>query len=514
MQIVNSKDNISTEIFKDKNVPAFIRDHSLFKTPKKIGKIFPSIGLKNFNEPCQSLKMNFDMKRENMIFVTNLINAIKLNVSAAKDALEERANEFQFLETREVREANRDKIQNIFSLAKVCDAFFVYLHQATINQTNLNNTVKIEDGKIALRLSSDIRVMDKVVFKASQSLFGVYSKLRKKVKDMEVDMIDLDQLPEAKIFAAENIPNRSYKIVFSSEGKEGAWDILTMSMRGIRSCQRWDGEYPKCLIGSIFSKFVGIMYLTSGSDHLVEKVSYGSKMMRRSVVRYAIDSESEKPVLILDRMYPDLDKDVLNAFVNTLKSKTSLEVYYSPDISASKLKNLYIPEETIRSSLSPREWSYQDTPLKSKIDIMQQILVNRKGDFEKEINAFRYNLGVGLARKLEDAYNGSIFTDGALKKAIHSIAIQTSFIQFSNSTCIHIKDHPFNDSEFVSGKTYYRKFLMNNVLHKKQITSQSQKGLYSAFVLCKNDEEKSALFSFVMNFYVEFCKKELKGLIA
>ena len=60
----------------------------------------------------------------------------------------------------------------------------------------------------------------------------------------------------SKVFPGMGLPNcqspasafknsrslKDYKIVFSSNGKEGLWDIATMSARGITSCQGWNGR--------------------------------------------------------------------------------------------------------------------------------------------------------------------------------------------------------------------------------------------------------------------------------
>jgi hypothetical protein len=138
--------------------------------------------------------------------------------------------------------------------------------------------------------------------------------------------------------------------VFSSDGKEGAWDIGTMSMRGIRSCQSWnDGEYSHCTIGSVIDPFVGIIYLTSGAKYN----EYGSKMIRRCIVRFVINSKTNSPYLLLDNMYPNLDDDVLRQFKKFLKDKTDgkFEVHYANNMSSDLVQHTYIPLTDIRKRL-------------------------------------------------------------------------------------------------------------------------------------------------------------------
>jgi hypothetical protein len=94
-------------------------------------------------------------------------------------------------------------------------------------------------------------------------------------------------------------PFKGYRIVFSSDGDRGLWDISTMSMRGITSCQRWDkdGYHCKKLIGSMLDPYTGIIYLTRGI-----KTSRGEKMEKRAVVRFIL-RQNKTPMLFLERIY-------------------------------------------------------------------------------------------------------------------------------------------------------------------------------------------------------------------
>src|ERR1700691_2673713 len=104
-----------------------------------------------------------------------------------------------------------------------------------------------------------------------------------------------------KVFPLIGLPNASYPIrrpnkrasklsvVFSSD----PWDMTTMSMRGIESCQSWGrfGDYNdydnympqnahcRKLTGSIIDPCCAIIYIT---DHT--PTQYGSKMLARAVV--------------------------------------------------------------------------------------------------------------------------------------------------------------------------------------------------------------------------------------
>jgi hypothetical protein len=89
-------------------------------------------------------------------------------------------------------------------------------------------------------------------------------------------------------------------LTFSSSGKKGQWDIATMSMRGLTSCQRWNagGEHKYGLIGSVVDPHLGIIYLSSD-----KKNKYGSKMIARALVRFVKNNNNESAILI-ERVYP------------------------------------------------------------------------------------------------------------------------------------------------------------------------------------------------------------------
>ena len=83
---------------------------------------------------------------------------------------------------------------------------------------------------------------------------------------------------KGRIKRSIKIGNDDWRIVFSSD----PWDIATMSMRGISSCQSWksSGTAKHGLIGSMIDEFCGVIFITDGT-----KTANGSKMMYRSVVR-------------------------------------------------------------------------------------------------------------------------------------------------------------------------------------------------------------------------------------
>lgn len=132
-------------------------------------------------------------------------------------------------------------------------------------------------------------------------------------------------------------------IVFSSKPE----DIAAMSSRSEwGSCQtlRDDRGLNACLIGSTLSKFVGIMYVTSGSDYM----GRGEKMIARSLIRFAVDTTNRKPSLIIDEMYPSHSETLSNIMKTTLSKRTSVQIFDVTELSYSNdFARFRIPSEKI-----------------------------------------------------------------------------------------------------------------------------------------------------------------------
>lgn len=262
------------DFLADKRVPGFIKQSSL-KSIHKVSKVFPSIGLVNCKKDLELVDKG----------------------EYAKDA----AIELQYALVDALSE-------------ETC-------HWDLIRAIENKNARLIENGRWVLKLHRDVVAYDddyEFAFKKGQSLFKVYNKLSKE----NCYLPKLDTLPEFKVFSSSNInSDDGLQIVFSSDGLDGAWDLLTMSERGFRTCQSWDGDYNENLVGTIADPFTGIIYLTNG-----KKVGdSGSRMIRRSIVRYVFDSISGKPFLYIDRMYPKFEQRILTEFTAFIKEKTNNE---------------------------------------------------------------------------------------------------------------------------------------------------------------------------------------------
>lgn len=508
---------LTTELFAGKPVPPFITNHSIFRTPHEVKKVFKSIGLSNFKDKANIEKCLDDLKKEGT-YVHNLLIAMAQMLNNAICKLQTHADRIQFLETKDARDIARAKLQDIHSCLNVINALVGYVDP--YKPDVLANTIKTSaDGKIELRLMNDINdEASKPVFRKTVSLFSVFHKLTEKLASFNVPFESLDAQPEFKIFNMENIPNKEFSINFSADGSEGAWDILTMSMRGIKSCQRWDGEYPRCLIGSVLSKFVGVIYLTSGAQSETNAgfSNLGTKMMRRCVVRYAVDADEDKPCILIDKMYPELNKDVLSLFINAIKSKTTLPVYYSADL-GNKIRHIYIPSEEMRERVIDREWSYQDTPLKSKHDLNISALNINREEVEREIRGFKINLALFLARRMEEIGSGSVSVDPEYKKIISNIKMNISYTPFCEKLSTYILNAyraPVSTT-FTDSRVYYRKYLMEILKTRSNIIASCLPNLQQLLTdNMSRPVDAMKFLQYLFSIVLEFTKSEIKKTIS
>jgi hypothetical protein len=331
------------ELAKAKPLPRWMINHPVFKSIGEIEKVFPNIGLSNSSEPCD-ISGNFAIDEAGKLLAT-IISEIR----APLDAF-----------------VSNHYIEQVALIEKLDDLFY----------ERKEHFISYVKDQIVLKLPEAIIINDVVKFAKGVSLFDVYYSCYNEFSRFAWIMPQLEKLPGWKDFNTNNVSSDNSSIVFASNGIDGLWDIATMSMRGISSCIRWDGKFKLTLIGSIADPFTGIIYLTSGKKH----GKYGTRMIKRCVVRFVIDSTKEKPYLLIDRMYPSLSNNVLTAFTDFLHSKSRLEVCFGPNLPKQVINSSYIPRKSVNDQLTEKTLTYRDT----KIQIGK---VPSKVSERKDINA-------------------------------------------------------------------------------------------------------------------------------
>ncbi len=267
-------------IVSDKKYPSFISKHKVFTQHPKINKVFPALGLKNCTGKVKDYLDKIDCSLE--------LDQIKKNMRKAIQCCEGFPNNYRW----EYND-NYSIGRQVYPSAK--DKAAIATYKRTLRELLPQLTIKasVKDGKLILpcKLTS---------FKQGTSLIPALTSLQSAAQRIFArnrhwayvnhDLIRLPKKPQSF---------NNCDIVFSADGKEGIWDMATMSMRGISSCQSWGGSFRRRLIGSIIDPCCGIIYLTDNKQSARRK---GSKMLARALVRYI--KKGRKSALMLKRVYP------------------------------------------------------------------------------------------------------------------------------------------------------------------------------------------------------------------
>lgn len=347
--------------------PEWIKDHPEIKKRKDIKKVFPSFGLNNFQELVKY--QNKSTQEQDKIIHTVL------------EVL-----------SSEVRKLYQDFITIPYSEDGLANASLRAMSRFLRAAANALYTARTDrsEGKTKLVFDDAVELEGRHIFRKNEGIFSAFNKIKNAVdkfwkkypsipgKETLHELPPIDLIPAVKKFHVSNIPNKDYYVVFSATGEQGAWDICTMSMRGISSCQSWEGKaedlspYNRSLVGSVLSKYIGIIYLTTGE----ESEKYGSRMIARCLVRFAINSENKnEKVIILDQMYNAHDPEIAKLFVDCLQKRTPLKVLdYSGKefVDLPFITNISVPGERTLWRLQPDEQPYKDIPFLAKQPTMNR----------------------------------------------------------------------------------------------------------------------------------------------
>jgi hypothetical protein len=345
----------------DQKGPDFIKSHPKLKKRKHINKVFPSFGLKNFREKVTFTYIDDDYEDDDKeeTFINSLLNSLA-------DQIDTVSQNLHIIHDELPEDSNPIILQLMKSYSTVLKQAKIALQRSIIvkkdNNTKLVLTTSVSmGGNTILREGDSVFKIFHKINMLTESLLKKYPEL--KMAEWNLILPNPDSLLLVKQFHSHHFPNKDYYIVFSSEGDTGAWDIATMSMRGITSCQRWGNEDLRtCLIGSILSRYVGIIYFTSGAQ--IEK--YGEKMIRRCIVRFGIHKETGEKFIILDRMFDSCDAKIAHYFIEALQKRTNLKIlnYSALDDKNTELptaSDVKIPTEGILNQLDTSELPYMDT---------------------------------------------------------------------------------------------------------------------------------------------------------
>lgn len=378
----------------NKPYPLWIKEHKVFKNLPKIEKIFSQIGLSNFT---QGIKVASLAQAKTQ--ATYLVNDIDSYVNEKISNLRLELNSYQSVSGRD----RNEKCHKIQYTTNVLLSIQLLLLRRDL--------ITVVDGTVVISLPADLfdGTSTTPLFKKGESFFKILNKINLLLGEIkETYKITYETCASFKDFSRLNLPNKEYMMTFSSTGEDGAWDIATSSMRGITSCQTWTAPQSRGLIGSITSKYVGIVYVSGTVDYQ----PYGKQMIFRSIVRLIINKTTGSPALYLDAVYPAYNPDMFAPVKAVLEQRSGLKVYsYNiADEKADVLRSFNILSEPSRDFLKEGEFSYMDTPI---------LLLNKKNSL--------------LARKLDehsfhnrkDIYINKITQTIADKKAEYALYVDS-----------------------------------------------------------------------------------------
>lgn len=371
---------LAVDILEERKAPEWIINHPEIKSKKEVEKSFVNFGITSF--------------RDKVKFKNNL------NISF-KDILFELYSVVQDIKKSLLEEMDEKNIQD-YSLLELIDSYL----QGILNMMDrdtINLVSDISVGKYKLRAGE-------TVFKSYANIVKFLDKFSKQYNTF-VPVVNIDKIPSIKEYNKLNL-NGDFYVVFNS-GNEGVWDVCTMSERGISSCQSWDNKhtelYNRALIGSILSKNLGLIYLTSGSQ-----MERGEKMVRRCLIKLVLDEDTQEPYILLDKMYDSEDPEVLKIFKESLEKRSTAKVITVHDL---KDINLMHPIDDNIENLSKIERPYEDTPLAKFKDKFKE-------DFKIKLyelkNSIRLYLKNGLYNFEIDDATGNVI-DGIGEKLNNSV---------------------------------------------------------------------------------------------
>lgn len=323
------------------NFPTFIKNNNSLLAHPKIEKIFPLIGLPNSKE-----SINVQIK-DNQFQIIDIVELL-LNKWISK------------WETIWEDYCCSNRRKTLLHRLATTNLIFRALHQ----KLKLKINIKVIDNTKIILTNPIKSFDDTVLIKKGTDIVSLISKLLKYNNDYFKE----------ELYTIKNINQELKKnlhIVFSSDNLQGIWDIATMSMRGIQSCMRWESRTKNSLIGSIVDPGCGIIYLTNNT-----KTKYGSKMLFRALVRLGINTKSNTPVIILDRLYStyyktdrnycsNLDKYIRELFLDFLKKKLpNIQIINAESSASIVLSNDYsLLQHNKFNLLKEDELSYRDIPI-------------------------------------------------------------------------------------------------------------------------------------------------------
>lgn len=487
------------DFIKNTKLPAFLSNHEVLHRFDKIDKVFPGLGLPNSKE---------DIVLDNTNFVkASALNLVYTIVAVLEEPTRLLNNYGAYFSTRKFLP---EKVEEIRNYGIILGNLYRYLGL----YTNYEKMIRNDNGKLSIKLSQDIVDFNqRVVFKTDESLFKVYNKVYERLAELKcgVRIGKLDSMEEFKRFSSDNLPSDRFQIVFSSDGVDGLWDIATMSQRGIASCQSWKGQYKNNLVGSIVDPFVGIIYLTSGA----KLNDLGTKMVKRCIVKFVVNAETKKPFFMIDRMYPEFDKEIVDKFIDYIKRHTNnkFDVEFGPSMGYKLVNQTYIPSSKVHEKLTQHTRSYRDTRIAYKKELTPEITTFEKNLVAKE-RKFRNMLrNTSFAATQQIRSSDLEFKNGNVKTTVIGLLNSVDFKHFVRDYYLAVANKVIatgtKKDDVLTSKEYLRRILFHYMKNRHTVAKSEMISLVKKINEYFGDNITAKVNSKIMSVVLEPVQKSI-----
>lgn len=353
-------------------MPKWLTKHKAFEQVKgsRIFKVFQAFGLNDFRESFEEPSILEDFKD---FLISNITDVIRHAMAKKHSVTTPNKTEALQLEQVAYKLAQELMKDSTWSQQK---------HRITSQVVSDDKTFRIDAGT---------------------SVVKTYNIVRNKAAQLGISIPDVETSKEFRQYSRRG----TFSVVFSTDPK----DIAAMSSRSNwESCQtlKTDEGLNACVIGSTLSKFIGIAYITTGRD----MNNRGEEMIARCLIRFAIDTTTNKPSIIIDKMYPEHNEKFIRAIYASLRKRTSIPIHNVSEFKYDDTARFRIPQENIQA-LPEHQKSYIDVP---EIFSTKQLVSNPVAFARKYITNIADWLTIKLIglneahNKSQDKYDADVFS--------------------------------------------------------------------------------------------------------
>lgn len=311
-------------------MPDWFTKHNAFSKVKgnRIFKIFSTFGLKDFREQIADDASVLEDYKDRLISFSSLI------IKGASNVLHGKRGESQ------------EEVQQAFSRERQLEQITYRFMQEVMRPA----TWVADKHRLTIKIESDDK---RFRIDAGTSIVKAYNILKDVAIKLGINAPAIELTQEFK-----NYSKRGGTAVIFSTNPE---DIAGMSSRSEwESCQTLSVAegLNGCVVGSVLSKFIGIVYITSGTNY----EGRGERMMARCLVRFAIDTNNNKPAILIDKMYPSHNMKLLSNIKDIIQKRTSVPVYIAAELKSADedFARFRVPQE-VHPGMEPSDKSYMDT---------------------------------------------------------------------------------------------------------------------------------------------------------